>query len=617
MSKTKENEKVLVALLRFNYEIQRFRRSAWLRSPLWIYLLIALLLRIWLIVHTQGVIDGDGSLVGIQAEHILRGEHPVYFYGQVYLGSLGAYLVAMLFAIAGPAVWVLRSEPVLLSLVLVYLTWKLAALLAEMASLPPAAQSYFMNIAALLAAIAPLYDTVLAMRLLSGYIEIFVLILILFIAALRLIQRWGSNASTLELAFRWAGIGFILGLGFWINPLIISAVLATACWFTAYCIAEIIRLLRHGKTSSGRSASSFLLSFSAILAVFPVFVVGSAPALYWGATHHWDNVTYLLQRGEGTQIGTMANLAGVYVSCAAPRVISGALLQENAILLSLHTLPLLLGVGSILASLAFVISSCFRQSVIARQAQRLVTFPLLFAGWNAFFFCIGSGPSDCSQDGLGRYATPLMLVLPFFVAASLTSVYSWTHEHDERIQRYGRFSWSFAKIHTLLVAMLLVALGMQVLSYGLTDSEYTFQSPSCMLAPVTDDPIIHYMQQEHIKYAWAISWIGYPIVFKTNETIILADPRTLLARTSSLGRMPEYVEAVLNANRPSMLIFIRHDDHYPELLRVLDSKQVTYRSIRFPALSGRDLLLVTPLNRTFSPLELPSSQSIFVPCGGY
>src|SRR5690242_14421591 len=35
-------------------------------SPLWLCLLIALVLRIWLVVHTNGVIDGDEALVGIQ-----------------------------------------------------------------------------------------------------------------------------------------------------------------------------------------------------------------------------------------------------------------------------------------------------------------------------------------------------------------------------------------------------------------------------------------------------------------------------------------------------------------------------------------------------------------------
>ena len=93
-------------------------------SPLWVCLLIALLLRTWLVIHTHSVIDGDEALVGIQAERILHGEVPLYFYGQAYMGSLEAYLVALLFAIAGPSVWALRAEPILLSLVVVWLTWK-------------------------------------------------------------------------------------------------------------------------------------------------------------------------------------------------------------------------------------------------------------------------------------------------------------------------------------------------------------------------------------------------------------------------------------------------------------------------------------------------------------
>src|SRR5947208_5545337 len=105
------------------------------RSPLWLCLLFAFGIRIWLAYHARGVIDGDEAMVGIQAEHILRGEHPIYFYGQPYMGSLEAYLMAILFAIAGPSVWMLRAEPILLSLGVVWLTWKLAGILADAAQL--------------------------------------------------------------------------------------------------------------------------------------------------------------------------------------------------------------------------------------------------------------------------------------------------------------------------------------------------------------------------------------------------------------------------------------------------------------------------------------------------
>src|SRR5205807_5766639 len=68
---------------------------SWQSAPLWLCLLIALGIRILLVIQTHGFIDGDEALVGIQAQHILHGELPVYYYGQPYMGSLEAYLIAL------------------------------------------------------------------------------------------------------------------------------------------------------------------------------------------------------------------------------------------------------------------------------------------------------------------------------------------------------------------------------------------------------------------------------------------------------------------------------------------------------------------------------------------
>ena len=70
-------------------------------SPLIVCLLLAIIVRMWLIVHTNGVIAGDEAMVGIQAEHILHGEHPIYYYGQPYMGSLQMYLIAGIFFLPG------------------------------------------------------------------------------------------------------------------------------------------------------------------------------------------------------------------------------------------------------------------------------------------------------------------------------------------------------------------------------------------------------------------------------------------------------------------------------------------------------------------------------------
>src|SRR5262249_6120054 len=121
--------------------------------PLLFCLLIAIVVRAFIVIHTQGFIDGDEALVGIQADHILRGEIPIYFYNQPYMGSLEAYIMAGIFAVVGPSVWALRAEPILLSLIVIWLTWKLAAALADTARLPLHNKQWFMTIATLLATI--------------------------------------------------------------------------------------------------------------------------------------------------------------------------------------------------------------------------------------------------------------------------------------------------------------------------------------------------------------------------------------------------------------------------------------------------------------------------------
>ncbi len=88
---------------------ERTRWLSLLLSPLWLCLLAALIIRVWLAVRTHGTLDGDEALLGIQAEHILQGERPIYFYGIPYFGSLEAYVAALIFAIFGPSVAALRG----------------------------------------------------------------------------------------------------------------------------------------------------------------------------------------------------------------------------------------------------------------------------------------------------------------------------------------------------------------------------------------------------------------------------------------------------------------------------------------------------------------------------
>src|SRR5712691_872746 len=72
-------------------------------------IVLAVLLRIVLVSLGWPSIDSDEGTMGIMALHIAyRGEYPIFFYGQGYMGSLEAYLAAIVFHIIGPSVLALR-----------------------------------------------------------------------------------------------------------------------------------------------------------------------------------------------------------------------------------------------------------------------------------------------------------------------------------------------------------------------------------------------------------------------------------------------------------------------------------------------------------------------------
>ncbi|MDQ2902953.1 MAG: hypothetical protein M3Y81_05305 [Chloroflexota bacterium] len=607
---------------RFSFPLRSFAPHPLRYSFPWFYLLLALAIRVYLVIHTHGVIDGDEALTGLQALGILHGDHPIYFYSQSYMGSLEAYFVAALFAIFGSSIWTLRAEAILLSLVIVWLTWRLAASLAEHARLPAYARQWFINVAALLAAIPPLYDTVAELRALGGYIETFVFMLLLLLSVLRLTERWRAarisalsqetegreKVSTHEMAWRWAGIGLIVGLGLWTDPLIVSALLAAALWIAWNIFAQRV---------------TFAHLLPAIAAI-PTAIIGLAPALVWGATHGWANVTYLVSLGSKVvvwpelqarypdRLSLARGITTLYKDCVAPRVIGGSLPGEDSLLTALHNPTLYMGVACMAITGILLSASLLpRRPLLLIQIRRLAALPLLFAACTAFMFCATTtaapGLLSCNYDVTGRYATPLMLALPFLCATAFTLVilllgrlYENTEGDTARRER-GQRAPLF--IQAMLLASLLVIVYPQVWTYRAADPGLTFQSPYCSLAPANNDQLIAYMQHEHIRYAWANNWIADPLLFKTHSSIIVADPLPLLRHLPLLDRFPAYTNAVEHADRPSIITITLRVYRYPLLLKILDTQGITYRVARFPSEPGVDILVVTPLNRTVYPFK--------------
>src|SRR6266849_6824787 len=93
-------------------------------------ILTAILLRIILIGQQWPETNSDEGTLGLMALHIAyRGEYPIFFYGQGYMGTLEAYLAAFLYHLFGPSLFVLRLGLIILLALFFVSTYLLTTLL--------------------------------------------------------------------------------------------------------------------------------------------------------------------------------------------------------------------------------------------------------------------------------------------------------------------------------------------------------------------------------------------------------------------------------------------------------------------------------------------------------
>src|SRR5437899_854055 len=70
---------------------------------------VATLIRFMLIHSNWPVTTSDEGTIDLMALHIaFRGEHPIFYYGQSYMGPLEAYIGAVLFRLFSVSVFILR-----------------------------------------------------------------------------------------------------------------------------------------------------------------------------------------------------------------------------------------------------------------------------------------------------------------------------------------------------------------------------------------------------------------------------------------------------------------------------------------------------------------------------
>ncbi|BCL84517.1 hypothetical protein ccbrp13_69820 [Ktedonobacteria bacterium brp13] len=592
-------------------------RPVWLRvlrSPLLLCLFIGIAVRIFLIVHSSPTIPGDEALTGIQAENILRGLHPIYYYNQPYMGSLEAYILAVFFAIAGPSVTVLRVAIMCISLLMIVLTWFLGSALADQAHLKGSIKRLFVFIATLVSAFPPLYDTVLEMRAWGGYIEAMIIMLWILLCALRLTQRWQTGASHRELALRWLGLGFVVGLGFWIDPLVVYAVAIAVLWLVGTFIAGLIH-----PSQCPNARQTLLAEALFALVAIPGALVGFMPGIiYCIKNQSLTNIKFMLNSGlsHASTFPKKLQMLSLYARCTAPRVIGGALPTEPYVRLghSAVVTPGLVisGVAIALAIIAIGLSFFWHHPAVVRTRQ-LTLIPIVFMIVITVVFCnssvvaVENRTTTCTQlDASGRYAAPLSIVLPFILAAIIALCWQFLavrtnqqtpSQNTQESIPSGTLSNTYSGNHSnsllgrpikiVLLLVLIAYFATQAYAYAASYPEAVFKSTGCLQMVRDETAIDQYMQQNNIHYAFGNSWIADPITFTTNASI-------LVSPLPAAERIKVNEQKVENANRYAFLFFVTSSVTKPPFVALLDKEHYTYSIARFQSQPGWDVMIVYP-----------------------
>ncbi|MEO7442820.1 MAG: hypothetical protein ABIW46_04730, partial [Acidimicrobiales bacterium] len=74
-----------------------------------------------------GALDSDGAIVGLIALRFNAGEFPAFYWAQAYGGNLEPAVDALVFRLVGPSSVTLRLVPLVLSLGVVLLTFRIGA----------------------------------------------------------------------------------------------------------------------------------------------------------------------------------------------------------------------------------------------------------------------------------------------------------------------------------------------------------------------------------------------------------------------------------------------------------------------------------------------------------
>ncbi len=431
---------------------------------------------------------------------MLRGERPVFFYGQAYMGSLDAALVALAFAAFGPHVLAIRLVQSLLYagsvLTGTRIAWRVTGSVGAAWA------------AGLILAVPTVNATLYTTVSLGGYGEVLLIGNLLLLLALLASQRPDSP-------WWFAGWGLLAGLGWWTFGLILVYALPAGV-FLAWAVVRA-----RGWRLALRNAGVVALAAA----------VGAAPWLAWAWGH---GLGPLLEEAAGSAIAA-ASPRGFLL--AAGSHLANLLILGSTVVLGLRppwevrwlALPLLP-----LAIAFWLGASLYGLGRLRRGAARPEHLLLLGSG---LVLVLGFVFTPFGADPSGRYFLPLAVPMAVLAGRVLT----WLTERGAR------------RLSQLLLLGLLAFHAWGTLDCALRPTRLTTQfDANTRYDHGYDLALMEFLRQTGESRGYTNYWVAYPLAFLSDEELIFV-PRLPyhpdLRYTSRDDRYPPYDEQVAASPR--------------------------------------------------------------------
>ena len=559
--------------------------------------LLASLLRVLLIDQHWPVTNSDEGVMDLMALHIANhGEHPIFFYGQDYMGALEAYIGAGMFQIFGASVFALR-----LGVIPFY-----AFFLISMYFLTRLLYSRRLALVTILLLSLGSSDIITRqLKAIGGYPETFFFAALIFLLASKI--ALSSNPEQQKRSQgqgrRWllyGLLGFVVGLALWIDQLILPFIATTGLLLLLFCRRDLF----------SRAGLCALLGIA----------LGALPLIYYNLTSPFEhNSLIVLMNLQRSGIDDLAvrhipriqQLSGAFfISLPAIMALNPLCSIENFPLFGQVTAQnahcaLIQGGWSLGYTVLWIWAallairalwrlwmlqsdwSCVEKQTCIKQYARLL---LLLSAALSFALYATSPGAALSPATNTRYLICMLVALPAVLwplwpraTTTSTGLHPLTPDLPQSSQAVSKDEkrsftekrWPFPFILQgsilLLIAFMFISGTIRVVA-DIPAAQETYNK---------QQGLIEYLELIGATRIYTDYWTCYRIAFQSNEKIICANlTEDLKYGPDSVNRYTPYYEQVQAVSQPTY-VFPRQSLQATNFARQMQAHNISYKYSEF------------------------------------